>query len=104
MLSVGETVDADAFAYMTVFGYFFITCVQVLGIILGEEMNFQNLTFAFLGCIFHLATGGIQIDGTYSDDPNKSVRYAMGAMCLIQGIVYLLDVGAMAWQVKRDRD
>ncbi len=37
----GESVDAEAFAYMVVFGYFFIVLVQLVGIILGEDMNVQ---------------------------------------------------------------
>ncbi len=43
MIRVGDNddVNAEAFAYMVVFGYLYIHIVQMIGILLGEEMNVQ---------------------------------------------------------------
>ena len=50
MISVGsgDGQDDEALAYMTVFGYFLITCVQVLGIVLGEPINFQVINWGII--------------------------------------------------------
>ena len=48
MLFIGN-LDATAFGHMVVFGYFFITFAQLVGVFLGEEINMQvNLTFVQL--------------------------------------------------------
>ncbi len=104
IMLIGESQDSTAFGYMTVFGYCFITAIAIVGCVLGEDYNVQNLAFAFLGAIFYITTGAIQLKFVTKLMPNHATMNAMGAFCIIQGVVFFCDLGAMAWQAKRDRD
>jgi len=110
MIEVGENEDknAEAFAYMVVFGYFYILIVQLIGIALGEEMNVQNLIYTCMGFIFFLSVGSVQIGKTrtlnkYETVEKKSNRMAMGSISILTGFVFLGDTIFTVYQVKKDR-
>ena len=110
MLAVGDVDDenADAFAYMVVFGYFYILIVQMIGILLGEEMNVQNLIYIGMAFIFFLALGATQIAKT-KQMKNNGVDYkdgnrmAMGSLCIITSLIYLADTCYTIYTVKKER-
>ncbi len=111
MIGVGDndSVNAEAFAYMVVFGYQYILIVQLIGIVLGEGLNVQNLIYTSLGCIFYLSLGAAQISKTrnlkeYEDfDDKVSNRLLMGSMCIITSFIFLADAILIAMMEKKKR-
>ena len=115
-LGFGTTSDELFFGSMVVYGFFFITIVQVIGIIMGDKntwlviiwfflatlfwiilktafffnifWNFQNIVFAMCGFVFYLAVGSDLLNlGSGLSDEAK----ALGAMCILTAFLFLAD-------------
>ena len=50
----GPSVDGEFFAYMVVYGFFFILLTQIIGIIFGDKPSVTVTSFNLLHCSNHI--------------------------------------------------
>ena len=62
--------------------------------------SFQNLIYTFLGGIFYIALGSIQLD----TGDESSTHIALGVIAIITGIVFFVDIVLMMIQAKKERE
>merc|ERR1712038_1131964 len=78
------------FGIMTTVGYWFITIVLMIGLLLGDRPKMTILLFNIFGFLFFLSIGSEQI-ARYRGREGKHTANGMGAMAILTSIVYLVD-------------
>merc|ERR1712062_77279 len=78
------------FGIMTTLGYWFITIVLMIGLLLGDRPKMMILLFNIFGFLFFLSIGSEQI-ARYRGREGKHTANGMGAMAILTSIVYLVD-------------
>merc|ERR1712062_25994 len=78
------------FGIMTTLGYWFITIVLMIGLLLGDRPKMTILLFNVFGFLFFLSIGSEQI-ARYRGKEGKHTANGMGAMAILTSIVYLVD-------------
>jgi len=79
------------FGVMTSAGYFFITIVLMIGVIMGDNQSFTLFLFNFFGFLFFIAMGSEQIDAYKHAPSGVAKARAMGSMAILTSFVFLVD-------------
>merc|ERR1711997_1108843 len=79
------------FGIMTTVGYWFITIVLMIGLILGDRPKMTILLFNIFGFLFFLSMGSEQIARYRGREEGKHTAKGMGAMAILTSFVYLVD-------------
>merc|ERR1712013_907831 len=91
-LVLTERAENDlVFGVLTSVGYFFITIVLMMGILMGDKQKYTMLLFNLFGFLFFLSLGSEQIDVYKNIDTGKSKAKGMGAMAIMTSFTYLVD-------------
>jgi len=90
--SYAERPENDlVFGVMTSAGYFLITIVLMIGVVMGDRQKYTMFLFNFFGFLFYVAMGSEQIDA-YKDAPQGGPKArAMGSMAILTSFVFLVD-------------
>ena len=107
--SGGGGTDADITLDLVVYGYFFITIVQILGILANDRspiqvnkwygmffrkytLQLQNTLFALCGFCLYISIGS-KIASWVHDSMAKHPDHAgLASMCILTSFVYLIDL------------
>jgi len=89
---------------MTSVGYFFITIILMVGIIMGDKQKFTLVLFNFFGFLFYIAMGSEQIDVYKGAAQGGAKARAMGSMAIITSFVFLVDTVFSVLNVINDDD
>jgi len=81
------------FGVLTSVGYFFITIVLMIGIVMGDKQKYTMLLFNLFGFLFFISIGSEQINVYSRKDINsgKSRARGMGAMAILTSFTFLVD-------------
>jgi len=79
------------FGIMTSAGYFYITIILMVGIVLGDNARMSLFLFNLFGFLFFIAIGSEQIDIAGHHSQGKHTANGMGAMAILTSFVFLVD-------------
>jgi len=79
------------FGVLTSVGYFFITIVLMIGVIMGDDQKFTMFLFNFFGFLFFIAMGSEQIDAYKHAPYGVAKARGMGSMAILTSFVFLVD-------------
>jgi len=79
------------FGVLTSVGYFFITIVLMIGVIMGDDQKYTMFLFNFFGFLFFIAMGSEQIDAYKHAPYGVAKARAMGSMAILTSFVFLVD-------------
>lgn len=96
--------DGYIFGHFVVYAYFFILCVQIIGVILGDRSSVQSTLFALLGFIFWLSIGIMIIAKTEKDAYKDSMCYALGSLAIINSLIYAAEGVLHLLNLRKDDD
>jgi len=100
-LELTESAENDLiFGVLTSVGYFFITIVLMVGILMGDKQKFTMLLFNLFGFLFFLALGSRQVHVYRHMDSGKSKARGMGAMAIMTSFTFMVDTIFSVLEVK----
>jgi len=89
---MSERAENDlVFGIMTSAGYFYITIILMVGIVLGDNARMSLFLFNLFGFLFFIAIGSEQIDIAGHHSQGKHTANGMGAMAILTSFVFLVD-------------
>eukprot|EP00092_Neocalanus_flemingeri_P029445 GFUD01031972.1.p1 GENE.GFUD01031972.1~~GFUD01031972.1.p1 ORF type:complete len:214 (-),score=53.80 GFUD01031972.1:33-674(-) len=91
-LFMSERAENDLiFGILASVGYFYITIVLMIGILMGDRQKFTMFLFNAFGFLFFIAIGSEQIDVYKKMPTGKSKARGMGAMAILTSFTFLVD-------------
>jgi hypothetical protein len=98
----GPSVDGEFFAYVVVYGFFFILLTQIIGIIFGDKPSVTNVLIGLCGFIFYLAVGinNLACGSNLELLPSAFIGY--GAMCILSGLVFGIETVISALKLRKE--
>jgi len=92
IFKMSERAENDlVFGTMTSAGYFYITIILMIGIVLGDNARMSLFLFNLFGFFFFIAIGSEQIDIAGQHSQGKHTANGMGAMAILTSFVFLID-------------
>jgi len=92
VFKMSERAENDlVFGTMTSAGYFYITIILMIGIVLGDNARMSLFLFNLFGFFFFIAIGSEQIDIAGQHSQGKHTANGMGAMAILTSFVFLID-------------
>lgn len=90
----GDGYDSMILGDIVAYGYFLVILAQVIGYVLDDKANAQNLILDLVGGLLYISVGSIQIQhfskmklkGSFND-----LVMANASLAIIQGFVLLVD-------------
>jgi len=79
------------FGVLTSVGYFFITIVLMIGVVMGDDQKYTLFLFNFFGFLFFIAMGSEQIDAYKHAPYGVAKARAMGSVAILTSFVFLVD-------------